>query len=102
MYSVTEKDRKKVIESYFDSLDPLRLRIFPAREKKKYLTLLYIIECFEKERYYTEKEVNQVLIQVYFDFVTIRRYLGDYRFLSRERDGSKYWVTSKANAVEED
>jgi len=102
VYEVTEKAREKVIEGYFDSLEPLHMCIFPAKEKKKYITLLYIIECFEKERYYTEKEVNQILIQIYFDFVTLRRYLVDYQLLSREKDGSKYWVTNKTNSVEMD
>jgi len=95
MFGITESDKEKVLASCFISEKPLRLAVFPAKEKKKYITLLFIVESFAKERYYTEKEVNQVLSEIYVDFATIRRYLVDYGFLGREKDGSRYWVKDR-------
>lgn len=37
-------------------------------------------------------EVNEILRPVYDDFVLLRRYLIDYKFLTREKDGSCYYV----------
>ena len=90
-YNVTEAERDKILQSVFDSLEPLRLRVFSAKEKKKLVALTKIAECFEEGRTYTEKEVNAVLDEVYYDYVTLRRYLIEYGFLDRKPDGSEYW-----------
>ena len=52
-----------------------------------------IAECFDKDKKYTEKEVNEIIRQniSFSDFVLIRRELFDYRFLDRLSDGSQYW-----------
>ena len=56
--------------------------------------------ALEPGRRYTEKEVNdtlgawlkQVSPRGGLDYVTLRRYLVEFRFLARESDGSAYWV----------
>ena len=92
-YVITERERSRVLETFFLSLNPLRLKIFSAREKNKVVTLMRIAEEFELGRSYTEKEVNAILKPIYDDHVTIRRYLIEYGFMQRERDGSRYWRT---------
>ena len=92
IYEYTEEELNQVIESYFTSIDPVVMTVFPAKEKKKFIALQVIKTVFESNRIYTEKEVSMVLKEVYFDFVTLRRYLVDYRYLLREKDGSRYWV----------
>ncbi|WP_434060193.1 DUF2087 domain-containing protein [Peribacillus simplex] len=49
-------------------------------------------ENFQKGKYYTEKEVNEVLKDIFDDFVMIRRYLIDYKLLNRNKEGTRYWV----------
>lgn len=57
--------------------------------------LNYVIAAFEGDRTYTEREVNEVLRRFHEDAAGLRRDLVDTGLLSRERDGSKYWRTSK-------
>lgn len=92
-YVITEKERNRILETCFYSLEPLKLKNFPPKEKKKVVILTKIWEQFEGGRKYSEKEVNKILADVYDDFVTIRRYLIEYGFMDRTKDGSKYWLT---------
>lgn len=91
-FEYTEEELAQVFISYFEQEKPLKLKMMPAKEKKKYLALIYIVRLFEIEINYSEKEVNEILIDVYYDYVSLRRYLVDYQFLKRTTDGRKYWV----------
>lgn len=51
-----------------------------------------ITTLFDENKKYSEVEVNEILRPVYDDFVLLRRYLIDYKFLTREKDGSCYYV----------
>lgn len=90
-FQITEAEREQILGSVFSSLDPLRLRVFSAKEKKKVVALLRIVEQFEPGRRYTEREVNEVLAAIYDDYVTIRRYLIEYGLMGRTQDGRAYW-----------
>ena len=68
-----------------------RLKQIPMQSKKIQAVLNYIYDAFDKERRYTEKEVNQVLARFHPDTSTLRRFLVDFNYLERERDGSVYW-----------
>lgn len=92
-YVVTAAEREAVLKTAFSGLSPLRLAHFPRKEKKKLVVLGEIARLFEAGREYTEKEVNAVLEGVWEDYATLRRYLIEYEFLSRTRDGARYWVT---------
>ncbi|AUD65280.1 hypothetical protein BK011_06110 [Tenericutes bacterium MZ-XQ] len=94
-FEITEKDFKEAEQRYIDTLNPLVLKVFPAKEKKKYVLLTYIIKLFKKGIQYTEKEINEILKPVYEDYVIIRRYLVDYDFLDRLDNGKAYWVKEK-------
>ncbi len=91
-YIITVEEREKVLETAFSSLIPLKLKLFPAREKKKIVTLQKIMEQFQKGRIYPEKEVNGILKDIYEDYPTLRRYLIEYGFMERSRDCHDYWV----------
>lgn len=69
----------------------LEIGFWPRKQKEKLVVLLRVAELFERGRRYTEQEVNAVLIPVFGDHVTIRRYLIEYRLLERMPDGSAYW-----------
>ena len=91
-YEITEAEAKKIIHAAFASLEPLQLKVFPVKQKKKLVILRLIAEQFEKNKKYTEKEVNNILAGIYDDFVSIRRYLIEYGFMDRVNDGSAYWL----------
>jgi hypothetical protein len=91
-YVITMEEREKILSAVFKSLSPLKLKLFSAKEKKKIVTLQKIMEQFEKGKIYTEKEVNQILKDIYDDFPTIRRYLIEYGFMERSKDCRDYWV----------
>ena len=90
-YASTEAEREETLKSAFESLDPLRLRFFPAREKRKLHVLSRIAEEFQEGRRYSEQEINAVLKAVFHDFATLRRYLIEYGFLERTVDCREYW-----------
>lgn len=91
-YKITTDEETEVIEKMFTSLEPLKLKTFSTKEKKKIVILRKIVSILDKSRHYTEKELNAVLKDVYHDYVTIRRYLIEYGFMDRSRDGSDYWI----------
>ena len=92
-YAITKTEKQKVIETYFNMEGGLTLESFPKKQKRKIVILEKIAAEFEKGRRYSEKEINAVLKPIYPDFVTIRRYLIEYGFLARTKDGSEYWLT---------
>ena len=87
----TEEENQKILNNVFESLDPLRLKVFSSKEKKKIATLRRISAEFESGREYSEKEVNEILTAIYPDFATLRRYLIEYGYLSRTKDCRIYW-----------
>jgi hypothetical protein len=84
----TEEERK-ILRGYVRSDG--RLSQIPLQAKKIQVISKYVFDAFDKERRYTEKEVNEVLAGFHPDTSTLRRFLVDYQFLGRERDGSVYW-----------
>ncbi len=91
-YMVTKTEEDKILEAMFSSLSPLKLKVFSSKEKKKIVILKKISEQFEKNRHYSEKEVNAILKQIHEDFATIRRYLIEYGFMNRTNDCKEYWL----------
>jgi hypothetical protein len=92
-YVITEQERERILRNAFVTLDPPVLKAFPPKEKKKLVILTQIAAQIERGRRYTEAEINAVLKPIFDDFVTIRRYLIAYGFMSRTRSGSEYWLT---------
>lgn len=89
-YAITEKEREKILRDAFESLQPLKLQVFPRKEKKKVAILIRIAEEFERGRVYTEPEINAVLRSIHPDFATLRRYLVEYGFMDRTADCREY------------
>ena len=79
-----EEYREKVIRSYFKYN---KLKTLPVQKKKKQIVLEKIVECFERDRTYTEKrEVNLIIADFHEDFCTIRRELIGFNLMER-KDG---------------
>ena len=91
-FDITEEENEAYLKKYFpEGLEGPLLK-FPLKEKRKVIVLRQIFQRFEVGREYTEKEVNVLLKAVYPDYVILRRYLIEYGFLDRTRDGSRYWA----------
>jgi Uncharacterized protein conserved in bacteria len=91
-YLTTKSEEDKIIESLFESLEPLKLKVFSPKEKKKIVILSKIATQFEKQKKYTEKQVNEILKEIYPDYATIRRYLIEYGYMERTKDCREYWL----------
>ncbi|ALC86995.1 MULTISPECIES: DUF2087 domain-containing protein [Bacillaceae] len=91
-YNITKEEQEEIEKKFFSKGIDGPLIKFPKKEKQKLATLRVIIQRFDLERVYKEKEINEVLKNVYADYVTLRRYLIEYGFLDRKDDGSEYWV----------
>ncbi|SDM98898.1 hypothetical protein SAMN04488137_2939 [Fictibacillus solisalsi] len=90
-YNVTKEEQEKMLKKYFIE-GSKSLKTFPAKEKQKLVVLREISTLFHPKETYAEKDVNEVLKSVYYDFVTLRRYMIEYGFLDRKPDGSAYWL----------
>ena len=74
-----------------------KLTVFPAKRKMKLYCLFYLAQRLERERNYTEQEINNILLDwhTFADPATLRRELYDYGFFDRSRDGKVYRVAEK-------
>jgi hypothetical protein len=52
-----------------------------------------VVQAFEPGTRYSEKEVNEILLQYNVDTAVLRRGLVDMQMMTREADGSVYWLT---------
>ncbi len=89
---VTKPEEQKLIDKYFEPGPQMKLKRFPAKQKAKLVILNRISEQFWRDKRYGEQEINEILAAIYDDFVMVRRYLIDYRFLDRTPDGREYWI----------
>ena len=93
-YKVTTDEANDILKNMFTSLNPLKLKTFSTKEKKKLVILRQIASTLDSQKHYTEKELNTILKAIYYDFVTLRRYLIEYGFMDRSKDGAEYWLKS--------
>jgi hypothetical protein len=91
-FNITEEERTKVIETYFKDGLKGKLSGLPSKEKRKIIIIQHLVNLFEKEKQYSELEINSILKEIYDDYAVIRRYLIDFNLLERSKDGSVYWV----------
>lgn len=87
---ITELEAKAIEGKYLDWNRRPALSAIPKKHKEKLVLLRAIAERFERDRDYREPEVNDILLPVWSDYVSLRRYLIEFRFLEREPDGSRY------------
>ncbi len=77
-----DKLTDKVLRAFTDGE---RITRIPAARKKRDLVLDWLVERFELEREYPEKEVNEILLVAHWDSATLRRELVDGGWMKRER-----------------
>ncbi len=79
-----------------------QLTTIPSKQKKLLVILRWLASLFERERMYSEAEVNAVLKSAYEeDFVSLRRDMVDLGYLRRERGGGKYWLAPADTEIEQ-
>jgi len=69
------------------------LRQIPTKQRKFEAVLRYVVQAFESGTQYSEKEVNEILRRYNVDTTVLRRGMVDRQMMTREPDGSRYWIT---------
>lgn len=88
-YQIHEEERQHVCNTYFDEQG--RLKQLPSKEKRKIIVLQQLSQLFDFQKNYSERAVNDLLKMKVDDYVTVRRYLIEYGFFRRTKDGATYW-----------
>lgn len=91
-YAVTTEEQAEILNKYFTEGLTGPLNKFPPNEKQRLVVLRAIAGRLDANVKYNEKELNEILKEIYSDYVLIRRYLIEYAFLDRKADGSAYWL----------
>lgn len=73
-----------------------RITQIPTGHKRLLVVLRWLVEKFEIDRRYSEKEVNEIILRHNEDYATLRRELVDWRFMAREK--GIYWRTPTESA----
>ena len=75
-----------------------RIKTLPKNKEKRREVLCYLVEKFERDRDYREREVNAICEQwhTFGDLFLLRRELVEQGLLCRERNGSRYWRPQEA------
>ena len=76
--------RQKVLNAFFEYG---KLKSIPAQHKKERIVLEVIVQAFEFDRIYSEREVNIIIADYHDDFCTIRRDMIGERLLARDTEG---------------
>lgn len=80
------KYHQKVLDTFFVYN---KLKSIPVQRKKRRIILEKMVEAFEADRNYTEKEVNLIIADFHDDFATLRREMICEKLL--DRDNNIYW-----------
>ncbi len=66
---------------------------WPSKKSRQLLVLEYLSNFFEKEKFYSEAEVNQILKShhTFSDWPLLRCELVENGLLSRDKNGYQYW-----------
>lgn len=90
-----QEDARKVLKNYLNADGTLKQ--LPPMGNKLLIVLNFIVDVFEFDTNYTEKEVNTILRRFHVDTAALRRYLVDHQLMAREGDGTKYWRVKNGN-----
>ena len=78
-----EKYKKEVVSNFFKYG---RLIQIPTQRKKREIVLAELLEQFEFDREYQEKEVNEIILRYHEDFCTIRREMVAFGMMTRDHE----------------
>ena len=78
---------RKVLGDYLDAAG--HLKNIPRQWKKREAILRYLVQQFEPDQRYTEREVNEIIGRTHEDYATLRRELIDSKRMARDHE--IYW-----------
>lgn len=83
-----QEDRETAFkQTVLDTFMPNNIiKQMPRQQKKKIILLEQVITQFDKDKRYTELEVNDILKPIFSDHCELRRALIDFRFLTRDKN----------------
>jgi biotin operon repressor len=81
-----DEEEEAVLRQYFRGGS---LREIPAKQSKRRIVLTRLALEFEAGVKYPERQINETLRRFHDDYATLRRYLVDEQFLTREK--GLYW-----------
>lgn len=97
------KDKRPTYKAKDDEQDDVRevlknclnadgtFKRIPPKGNKLLILLNFIVDAFDFDVNYTEKEVNTILRRFHLDTAALRRYLVDHGLMARDSYGTKYW-----------
>ena len=74
--------QQKVLKAFFKHG---RLVQIPAQQKKRLVVLEHLLQEFEPQRPYEEREVNAILFEFNDDVATLRREMIDHKLMTRDK-----------------
>ena len=79
-----------------------QLTSYPAKYKKKLMTLWYLADKIDTGREYSEREINSLIssLHTFGDQATLGRELINKRLLFRSTDCSRYWAEENDDTFE--
>jgi DNA-binding transcriptional ArsR family regulator len=77
---------QKVLQTF---VEDGRITAIPTRYKKRQVILHWLVDKFERDRQYTEKELSEMLQAYHPDYAALRRYFIDTGLMAREK--GIYW-----------
>jgi len=86
---VADDTVRKVLKTFLKADGSLKQ--IPPMGHKLLIILNFIVDAFDFDTNYTEKEVNMILRRFHVDTAALRRYLVDEGLMAREGDGTRYW-----------
>jgi biotin operon repressor len=78
---------EKILATFFDAEG--RLRKIPTAHKKKIVILHHILNAFERDIGYREKEINDIMRRFHDDVASLRRAMIDFGLMARA--SGLYW-----------
>lgn len=76
----------KVLKAFIENS---QIKEIPASRKKRWIILKWLVQKFEFDRHYPERELNALLKPIHPDTATLRREMVGYNMMGREN--SVYW-----------
>jgi hypothetical protein len=91
-----DEKSKKILKAHLNADGSIKQ--VPLQPAKLRPILDYLIQFFEFDVNYTEKEINTIIRRFNEDTAGLRRDLVDAGMLARESDGSRYWRVKEGDA----
>ena len=92
-FAITNAEWQNTVAEYLSETNgQLTLKRLPRKQKRIVVVLDRITQSLPADGEWDELQITAILKKISDDPVTLRRYLIEYGFMDRTRDGSRYWI----------